>query len=140
MEDGDRRIFVVEKTSRVHNALCLLLAGAGCEGEVAHGACMIGKMFAGANRDQLILHLRYAPTPHNRVSPRVKILEASLVGGILVVIGQVADPKIFHDIEELVVSHFSLKYITSSLRIIVHVLFSQMGTTEQNLDTPRCEH
>ena len=48
--------------------------------------------------------------------PKSQILEASLVGGILVVIGQVADPKIFHDIEELVVSHFSLKYITSSLR------------------------
>jgi hypothetical protein len=123
MEDGERRIFVVEKASRVRNALCVLLAGAECEGNVAHGTRMIHGTFAEANRDQLVLHLRYAETPHNRVSPGVKNLEASLVGGILVVVGQVTDPKVLGQIEELVVSHFSLKYMTSSLRTIVHALF-----------------
>jgi hypothetical protein len=123
MEDGERRIFVVEKASRVRNALCLISAGAECEGDVAQGTRMINETLAEANRDQLILHLRYAPTPHNRVSPGVKNLEASLVGGILVVIGQVTDPKVFQEIEELVVSHFSLKYMTSGLRTIVHALF-----------------
>jgi len=127
MEDGERRIFVVEKASRVRKALCVLLAGAECEGDVAHGTRMIDEMFAGANRDQLILHLRYAPTPHNRVSSRVKILEESLVGGILVLIGQVTDPRVFQEIEELLVSHFSLKYMTSSFRTIVHALFQPAG-------------
>jgi len=123
MEDGERRLFVVEKASRVRNALCVLLAGVEREGDVAHGTRMIHKTFAEANRDKLVLHLRYAGTPHNRVSPGVKNLEASLVGGILVVVGQVTDPKVLGQIEELVVSHFSLKYMTSSLRTIVHALF-----------------
>ena len=79
MEDGERRIFVVEKASRVRNALCLISAGAECEGDVAHGTRMINETFAQANRDHLVLHLRYAPTPNNRVSPGVKNLEASLV-------------------------------------------------------------
>ena len=141
MEDGERRIFVVEKASRVRNALCVISAGAECEGDAAHGPRMIDEMFAQANRDQLILHLRYAPTPHNRVSPGVKIPEASLVGGILVVIGQVTDPRVFQEMEELVVSHFSLKYITSSLRTTVHALFSsQITTSDENLDTSRYQH
>ena len=123
MEDGERRIFVVEKASRVRKALCAISAGAECEGEEAHGTRMNHGTFAEANRDQLVLHLRYAETLHNRVSPGVKILEASLVGGILVVIGRVTDPKVFQQIEEIVVSHFSLKYMTSSLRTIVHALF-----------------
>jgi hypothetical protein len=141
MEDGERRIFVIEKASRVRNALCVLSAGVECHGDIAHGTRMIHETFAGANREQLVLHLRYAEKTDNRVSPGVKILEASLVGGILVVIGQVTDPRVFQEIEELVVSHFSLKYITSSFRTFAHALFSsQIRTTDENLDAPRCEH
>jgi hypothetical protein len=55
MKDGERRIFVVEKASRVRNVLCLLLAGVECVGGVAHGTGMIHEAFAAANRDHLVL-------------------------------------------------------------------------------------
>jgi hypothetical protein len=47
MENGERRIFVVEKASRVRNALCVISAGAECEGDIAHGTRMIDQMLAG---------------------------------------------------------------------------------------------
>ena len=123
MEDGERRIFVVEKAPSVRNALCALLVGVACEGAVAHSARKIYERFGEANRDKLVLDLRYAGTPPGPVSPGVKNLEASLVGRILVVTGEVSDPKVFRQIEELVAPHFSLKHMTSSLRTVVHALF-----------------
>jgi len=122
MKEAERRIFVVEKAPSVRNALCALLAGVGCEGDVAHSSRKIHERFGEANRDKLVLDLRYAGTPPSPASPGVKNLEASLVDRILVVTGEVTDPKVFRQIEELVVSHFSLKNMTSSLRTIVHAL------------------
>ena len=116
-------MFILEKAPSVHNALCVLLAGVGCEGDVAHSIRKIHEMFGEANRDKLVLDLQYAGTPPSPVSPGVKNLKASLVGRILVVTGEVTDIKVFRQIEELVVSHFSLKHMTSSLRTIVHALF-----------------
>ena len=52
MEDGERRIFLVEKASRVRNVLCLLLAGVECEGDVAHGTRMIHETFARERDDR----------------------------------------------------------------------------------------
>jgi CheY-like chemotaxis protein len=123
MKEGERRIFVVEKASSVRSALCALLAGVGCEGDVAHSTPEIHERVGEANRDKLVLNLRYAGTPPSPVSPGVKNLTASLVGRILVVTGEVTDSKVFQQIEELVVSHFSLKHMTSSLRTFVHALF-----------------
>jgi DNA-binding NtrC family response regulator len=122
MKEGERRIFVVEKAPSVRNALCALLAGVGCEGNGAHSIREMHERFGEANRDKLVLDLRFAGTLPDPVSPGVKNLEASLVGRILVVTGEVADPKIFRQIEELGLTHFSLKHIFSSLRTFVHAL------------------
>ena len=123
MKEAERRIFVVEKGSSVRNALCALLAGVGSEGDVARNTREIHEKFGEANRDKLVLDLRYAGTLPNPVSPGVKNLEANLVGCILVVTGEVTDPKLFRQIEALVVPHFSLKHMTSSLRTVVRALF-----------------
>jgi hypothetical protein len=123
MKEGERRIFVLEKAPRVHNALCALLAGVGCEGDGVHSTREMHERLGEAIRDKLVLDLRYAGTPPDAVSPGVKNLEASLVGCILVVTGEVTDPKVFRQIEELAVPHSSLKHITSSLRTFLHALF-----------------
>jgi len=123
MKERERRIFVIEKAPSVRNALCALLASVGCEGDGAQSTREMHERFGEANRDKLVLDLRYAGTPPGPASPGVKNLEASLVGRILVVTGEVTDSKVFRQIEELVVSHFSLKHMTSSLRTFVHALF-----------------
>jgi len=89
MKEAERRIFVVEKAPCVRNALCALLEGVGCEGDALRNTRKIHESFGEANRDKLVLNLRYTGTPSSPVSPGVKNLEARPVGRILVVTGEV---------------------------------------------------
>lgn len=123
MKEAERRIFVVEKAPGVRNALCALLAGIGGEGDVVPSRRETQERISEANCDRLILDLRYAPTAPGPATPRVKNLKASLVGGILLVTGEVSDTTVFRRIEDFGLRHFSLKHMTSSLHAFIRMLF-----------------
>ncbi|MBZ5672378.1 MAG: hypothetical protein LAO04_21985 [Acidobacteriia bacterium] len=122
-KEGERYIFTAEKASGIRNALSVLLAGVESEGDVTHSARERLEEFMKDDCDGLILDLRGVEVPPNGVSPVVRNVRASHVGRVLVITGEVTDPQVFRQLEELDVPHFPLKYMTTGLRTFAHALF-----------------
>ena len=94
-----RKILVIEDEPTIRNVLYVLLAGLDCESEIAHTGQQALAMVGRDSFDAVLLDLRSALVPPEEVVAQIKQLQPSLVGRVLVITGEVTDPKILEWIE-----------------------------------------
>jgi CheY-like chemotaxis protein len=73
--------------------LCVLLAGLGCEGDIAPNAHQALAMIEKQSFDAVLLDLRCVEMPAQEIVSALKELRPSLVGRVLVITGEVSDPQ-----------------------------------------------
>ena len=90
---------MIEDEPTIRNVLYVLLAGLDCESEIAHTGQQALAMVGRDSFDAVLLDLRSALVPPEEVVAQIKQLQPSLVGRVLVITGEVTDPKILEWIE-----------------------------------------
>ena len=95
-----RKVLIIEDEPSIRNVLYVLLAGLGCDGDVAttleHALSMIGQ----DRFDAVLLDLRSAHLPPEQMVSAITELRPSLVGRVLVITGEVSDPKTLEMLEQ----------------------------------------
>jgi len=94
-----RRILVVEDEPAIRNILYVLLARLDCESEIAHSGQQALGMISRGSFDAVLLDLRSSQVPAREVVAHIKQMSPSLVGRVLVITGEVTDPKTLEWIE-----------------------------------------
>lgn len=97
--DPRRKILVVEDDASIRNTLYVLLAGLDCESEIAYNGQQALRMISRESFDAVLLDLRSSLVPAEEMVAQIKQLSPSLVGRVLVITGEVADPKTLEWIE-----------------------------------------
>jgi DNA-binding response OmpR family regulator len=120
--EAERYIFTADMAARIRSIVSVLLAGAECDGDVAHKARERLDEFMEHECDGLILDLRRVAGPPEGVSPAVRNVRASLVGNVLVITGEVTDPEVVRQIEAVGALHTSAKQRIAEFRSYAHAL------------------
>jgi DNA-binding NtrC family response regulator len=88
-----RNVLIIEDEPAIRNVLCVLLAGLGCEGDIAHNAHQALAMIEKRSFDAVLLDLRCSEMPAGEMASALTKLRPSLVGKVLVITGEVSDPQ-----------------------------------------------
>jgi len=110
-----RKVLIIEDEPSIRNVLYVLLAGFGCDGDIAYNAAQALSMVRKDRFDAVLLDLRSADLPPEQVVAAITEVRPSLVGRILVITGEVSDAKTFELLERSAVPHVSRSEITSHL-------------------------
>ena len=108
-----RKVLIIEDEPSIRNVLYVLLAGVGCDSDVAHDTEQALSMIRQKRFDAVLLDLRSAPGPH--VVSAITKLRPNLVGRVLVMIGEVSDPTTLEMLERSAVPHVLRSRVTSDL-------------------------
>jgi DNA-binding NtrC family response regulator len=88
-----RNVLIIEDEPSIRNVLYVLLAGLGCEGNIAHNAQQALAMIEKQSFDAVLLDLRCSEMPAREMGSAIKELRPSLVGRVLVITAEVSDPQ-----------------------------------------------
>jgi len=88
-----RKVLIIEDEPSIRNVLYVLLAGFGCDGDVAHDTDQALSMIRRDRFDAVLLDLRSAHLPLEQMVSAITELRPSLVGRVLVITGEVSDPN-----------------------------------------------
>jgi CheY-like chemotaxis protein len=84
---------IVEDEPAIRNVLFVLLAGLGCEGDVAYTGQQALSMVSRESFDAVLVDLRCNNLGAEEVVSQIKEISPSLVGRVLVITGEVTDPQ-----------------------------------------------
>jgi len=87
-----RHVLIVEDEPSIRNVFYVLLAGLGCEGDIAHTGQQALAMIKKESFDAVLLDLRCAEMPAEEMVSAIRELRPNLVGRVLVITGEVSDP------------------------------------------------
>jgi CheY-like chemotaxis protein len=118
-----RRVLIIEDQPSVRNVLYVLLAGIRCDGEVVCSSRQALERIQRESFDALLLDLRCSEMPPGQIVSAVQNLQPSLLGRVLVITGEVADPRMLEEIENLRLPRFSPKRLAVDLRAFLCSLF-----------------
>jgi DNA-binding NtrC family response regulator len=90
---AQRKVLIIEDEPSIRNALFVLLAGLGCEGDVAYTGQQALAMISRERFDAVLLDLRCSNIPAEEVVLQIKELRPNLVGRVLVITSEVTDPQ-----------------------------------------------
>ncbi len=122
MQVAERQVFTIDEPLLIRNILGLFSARAKFEGSESSGICRRLEGLAKQGCEMLILNLRLLDESLEETAAASRNLRASLVGGVLVVTGQVTGSLIF-EIEKLAHQHFFPTHLFSSLNAFVQSFF-----------------
>jgi two-component system, NtrC family, response regulator PilR len=117
-----RKVLIVEDEPSIRNILFVLLAGLGCDGDVANDSHQALAMIRKESFDAVLLDLRTAQLPPEEMVSRMIELRPSLVGRVLVIVGEVADPATLEALTRCAVPHMTRTRIPSELRAQLRLL------------------
>jgi DNA-binding NtrC family response regulator len=100
-----RKVLIVEDEPSIRNVLFVLLAGLGCEGDVAYSGRQALAMLSAEKFDAVLLDLRCRQLPAEQVVSAIQEIRPSLVGRVLVITGEVTDPKTLELLERHCLPH-----------------------------------
>jgi DNA-binding NtrC family response regulator len=101
----NRKVLIVEDDAAIRNVLYVLLAGVGCEGDIAYSGKQALAMLSREKFDAVLLDLRCSNLPAEQVVSQIKEIRPSLVGRVLVITGELADPKTVEVVERHCLPH-----------------------------------
>lgn len=110
-----RKVLIVEDEPSIRNVLYVLLAGLGCDGEVANDTKQALFMIRKEQFDAVLLDLRSAHLPPDEIVSNIIELRPSLVGRVLVITGEVADPATLEILTRRAVPHLTRSNVASEL-------------------------
>ncbi len=87
-----RHVLIVEGEPSIRNLFYVLLAGLGCEGDIAHTGHQALALIKKESFDAVLLDLRYSEMPAEEMVSAIRELRPNLVGRVLVITGEVSDP------------------------------------------------
>jgi len=108
-----RKVLIIEDEPSIRNVLYVLLAGLGCDGDVAHDTDQALSMIRKDQFDAVLLDLRSAQLP--QMVSTITELRPSLVGRVLVITGEVSNPSTLEMLERYALPHVPRSRITSDL-------------------------
>jgi two-component system response regulator PilR (NtrC family) len=110
-----RKVLIVEDEPSIRNILYVLLAGLGCEGDVATNSDQALSMIRRDRFDAVLVDLRTSHLPPDQMVTAITELRPSLVGRVLVITGEVSDPHTLEMLARDAVPHIPRSRITSDL-------------------------
>ena len=117
-----RKVLILEDEPAIRNVLCVLLAGLGCEGDVVHNS---RQALASINRqtfDAVLLDLRCSELPPEQLVSEIMDVQPLLVGRVLVISGEVADPETLAIIERNSLAHVPWQHIGGLWKLLQALL------------------
>ncbi|MGO8732094.1 MAG: response regulator [Terriglobia bacterium] len=95
MNDGHqlRNVLIIEDEPSMRNVIYVLLAGLGCQGDIARDGRQALAMIEKESFDAVLLDLRCSEMPPGEMVSAIKELRPNLVGRVLVITGEVSDPQ-----------------------------------------------
>lgn len=127
-----RKVLIVEDQPIIRNIVYVLLAGLGCDGDVATGAEMALSMIQQESFDAVLLDLRCSELPAEEIVAKIKGLRPNLVGRVLVITGEVTDPQTLEVIERNCLPHVPRSRVAEELW---ERLRSLLGLSRQSTGT-----
>ena len=119
-----RKVLVIEDEPSMRNVIYVLLAGLGCDGDVASDSQHALAMIRQDRFDAVLLDLRSAHMPPDQMVSAITELRPSLVGRVLVITGEVSDPNTLEMLESVAVPHVARSRVTSDLWSRMRALLS----------------
>jgi len=110
-----RKVLIVEDEPAIRNVLYVLLAGLGCDGDVANDSKQALAKIRNERFDAVLLDLRSAHLPPEEMVSSIVDLRPSLVGQVLVIIGEVADAETMDMLTRLAVPHIKRSNVVAEL-------------------------
>ncbi|HXW15959.1 MAG TPA: response regulator [Terriglobia bacterium] len=110
-----RKVLIVEDEPSIRNVLYVLLAGLGCDGDVAYDTQEALSMLNRDRFDAVLLDLRSAHLPPEQMVSAITEVRPSLVGRVLVIAGEVSDAETMEMFERCAVPHVPRSRVTSDL-------------------------
>jgi two-component system response regulator TrcR len=95
-----RNVLIVEGEPSIRNVVCVLLAGLGCEGDIAHDGHQALAKIEKESFDAVLLDLRCSEISAKEMVTAIRELRPNLVGRVLVITGEVSDPQTMEMIEK----------------------------------------
>ena len=110
-----RKVLIIEEEPSIRNVIFVLLAGLGCDSDVAHNTNEALSMIRQDEFDAVLLDLRSAHLPPDQMVSAITQLRPSLLGRVLVITGEFSDLSTLQVLERVAVPHISLSEVTSGL-------------------------
>ncbi len=110
-----RKVLIIEDEPSIRNVLFVLLAGLGCEGDVAYTGQQALAMVSRESFDAVLLDLRCNNLGAEEVVSQIKDINPNLVGRVLVITGQVTDPETMDLISRHLLPHVSHDHLMPDL-------------------------
>ena len=130
-----RNVLIIEDEPSIRNVLYVLLAGLGCEGNIAHNGHQALAMIEKQSFDAVLLDLRCSEMPPREMVSAIKELRPSLVGRVLVITGEVADPQTLEMIKKNcwphIPRHRVMQELWERLRSLLGFAPSSPGSTSR---------
>lgn len=110
-----RKVLIVEDEPSIRNVLYALLAGLGCDGDLARDSRHALSRIGTEGFDAVLLDLRTAHLPAEEMVASITDLRPSLVGRVLVIVGEVSDPNVIAALERSAVPLIKRSRVISDL-------------------------
>ncbi len=105
--DFRRKVLIIEDEPGIRNVLFVLLAGLGFESDVAYTGRQALAMLSKEPFDAVLLDMRCRELPPEQVVSAIQEIRPSLVGRVLVITGEVTDPKTLELLERHSLPHIA---------------------------------
>jgi DNA-binding NtrC family response regulator len=110
-----RKVLIIEDEPSIRNILYVLLAGLGCDGDAANDSRQAMSKLRNERFDAVLLDLRSAHLPPEEMVASITELRPSLVGRVLVIVGEVTDPATLEMLARCAVPHIKRSHMTADL-------------------------
>lgn len=110
-----RKVLIVEDEPSIRNVLFVLLAGLGCEGDVAYTGQQALAMIGREQFDAVLLDLRCSNVGPEEVVSQIREVRPSLVGRVLVITGEVTDERTIELLDRYLLPHIPRNRLMNEL-------------------------
>ena len=118
-----RKVLIIENEPDVRNALYVLLAGLGCEAEVAPGVRNALARISTERFDAVMLDLRCCGESPEQAVLQIKEICPSLVGRLVVITADVTSPRVLEALERQCLPKVRHRHLTQDLMNVLKSLF-----------------
>jgi len=110
-----RKVLIIEDEPAIRNVLFVLIAGLGCEGDVAYTGQQALSMMSRESFDAVLLDLRCNNVGAEEVVSQIKEIRPNLVGRVLVITGEVTDAQTIEMLDRYLLPHIPRSRLMSEL-------------------------
>jgi DNA-binding NtrC family response regulator len=126
----NRKVLIVEDDAAIRNVLYVLLAGVGCEGDIAYSGKQALAMLSREKFDAVLLDLRCSNLPAEQVVAQIQEIRPSLVGRVLVITGELTDAKTLEVVERHCLPHVPRNRLMQDLWGRLQTVLGAVGSSK----------